>query len=41
LTVTRYVKDHDTNSLDTRIMSVAKAARYSLERMPEARTRSR
>src|SRR6202162_135312 len=31
--VTRYLKDHDTNGLDIRIMSVAEAARFSLERM--------
>ena len=33
--VTRYLKDHDTNGLDIRIMSVAEAARFSLERMRE------
>jgi isocitrate dehydrogenase len=31
--VNRYLKDHDTNGLDIRIMSVAEAARFSLERM--------
>src|SRR5467141_1616959 len=31
--VTRYLKDHDTSGLDIRIMSVADAARFSLERM--------
>jgi len=31
--VTRYLKDHDTSWLDIRIMSVAEAARFSLERM--------
>ena len=31
--VTRYLKDHDTAGLDIRIMSVAEAARFSLERM--------
>ena len=31
--VTRYLKDHDTNGLDIRIMSVGEAARFSLERM--------
>ena len=31
--VTRYLKDHDTKGLDIRIMSVAEAARFSLERM--------
>ncbi|HMH52675.1 MAG TPA: NADP-dependent isocitrate dehydrogenase [Candidatus Acidoferrum sp.] len=31
--VTKYLKDHDTNGLDIRIMSVAEAARFSLERM--------
>jgi isocitrate dehydrogenase len=31
--VTRYLKDHDTSGLDIRIMSVAEAARFSLERM--------
>jgi isocitrate dehydrogenase len=31
--VTRYLKDHDTRGLDIRIMSVAEAARFSLERM--------
>jgi isocitrate dehydrogenase len=31
--VTRYLNDHDTSGLDIRIMSVAEAARFSLERM--------
>jgi len=31
--VTRYLKDHDTSGLDIRIMPVAEAARFSLERM--------
>src|SRR5437867_6327969 len=31
--VTRYLQDHDTSGLDIRIMSVAEAARFSLERM--------
>jgi isocitrate dehydrogenase len=31
--VTRYLDDHDTGGLDIRIMSVAEAARLSLERM--------
>jgi isocitrate dehydrogenase len=31
--VTRYLQDHDTRGLDIRIMSVAEAARFSLERM--------
>ncbi|PYN92219.1 MAG: NADP-dependent isocitrate dehydrogenase, partial [Candidatus Rokuibacteriota bacterium] len=31
--VTRYLNDHDTSGLDIRIMSVADAARFSLERM--------
>ena len=31
--VTRYLRDHDTSGLDIRIMSVADAARFSLERM--------
>ena len=31
--VTRYLKEHDTSGLDIRIMSVAEAARFSLERM--------
>jgi isocitrate dehydrogenase len=35
--VTRYLKDHDTNGLDIRIMSVAEAARFSLERMREGK----
>src|SRR5205814_10603065 len=30
--VTRYLRDHDTSGLDIRIMSVADAARFSLER---------
>src|SRR4030095_12829963 len=29
----RYLRDHDTTGLDIRIMSVAEAARFSLERM--------
>jgi isocitrate dehydrogenase len=33
--VTRYLQDHDTKGLDIRIMSVAEAARFSLERMRE------
>jgi len=33
--VTRYLQDHDTSGLDIRIMSVAEAARFSLERMRE------
>src|SRR5437867_13301302 len=33
--VTRYLRDHDTRGLDIRIMSVAEAARFSLERMRE------
>jgi isocitrate dehydrogenase len=35
--VTGYLKDHDTNGLDIRIMSVAEAARFSLERMREGK----
>jgi isocitrate dehydrogenase len=35
--VTRYLRDHDTNGLDIRIMSVAEAARFSLERMREGK----
>jgi isocitrate dehydrogenase len=31
--VTRYLRDHDTSGLDIRIMPVAEAARFSLERM--------
>src|SRR5256712_1642303 len=31
--VTRYLQDHDTSGLDIRIMSVADAARFSLERL--------
>jgi isocitrate dehydrogenase len=31
--VTRYLKDHDTEGLDIRIMAVAEAARFSLARM--------
>jgi isocitrate dehydrogenase len=31
--VTRYLNDHDTSGLDIRIMSVAEAARFSLDRM--------
>src|SRR3989441_106502 len=31
--VTRYLQDHDTSGLDIRIMSVAEAARFSLERL--------
>jgi isocitrate dehydrogenase len=31
--VTRYLKEHDTSGLDIRIMSVAEATRFSLERM--------
>src|SRR5437667_7173800 len=31
--VNRYLRDHDTSGLDIRIMSVAEAARFSLERM--------
>jgi isocitrate dehydrogenase len=35
--VTRYLRDHDTSGLDIRIMSVAEAARFSLERMREGK----
>jgi isocitrate dehydrogenase len=35
--VSRYLKDHDTSGLDIRIMSVAEAARFSLERMREGK----
>jgi isocitrate dehydrogenase len=35
--VNRYLKDHDTTGLDIRIMSVAEAARFSLERMREGK----
>jgi isocitrate dehydrogenase len=35
--VTRYLQDFDTNGLDIRIMSVAEAARFSLERMREGK----
>jgi isocitrate dehydrogenase len=35
--VTRYLKEHDTTGLDIRIMSVAEAARFSLERMREGK----
>ena len=35
--VPRYLQDHDTNGLDIRIMSVAEAARFSLERMREGK----
>jgi isocitrate dehydrogenase len=35
--VTRYLKDHDTNGLDIRIMPVGEAARFSLERMREGK----
>jgi isocitrate dehydrogenase len=31
--VNRYLRDHDTSGLDLRIMSVAEAARFTLERM--------
>jgi len=31
--VTRYLKDHDTTDSNILIMSVAEAARFSLERM--------
>jgi isocitrate dehydrogenase len=31
--VTRYLRDHDTSGLDIRIMAVAEATRFSLERM--------
>ena len=35
--VNRYLRDHDTSGLDIRIMSVADAARFSLERMHEGK----
>ena len=35
--VNRYLRDHDTTGLDIRIMSVADAARFSLERMREGK----
>jgi isocitrate dehydrogenase len=35
--VTRYLEDHDTKGLDIRIMSVAEATRFSLERMREGK----
>jgi isocitrate dehydrogenase len=35
--VTKYLRDHDTSGLDIRIMSVAEAARFSLERMREGK----
>jgi isocitrate dehydrogenase len=35
--VNRYLRDHDTSGLDIRIMSVAEAARFSLERMREGK----
>jgi isocitrate dehydrogenase len=35
--VNRYLGDHDTTGLDIRIMSVADAARFSLERMREGK----
>jgi isocitrate dehydrogenase len=35
--VTTYLRDHDTRGLDIRIMSVAEAARFSLERMREGK----
>jgi isocitrate dehydrogenase len=35
--VTRYLKEHDTNGLDIRIMSVAEATRFSLERLREGK----
>jgi isocitrate dehydrogenase len=35
--VTKYLEDHDTNGLDIRIMPVAEAARFSLERMREGK----
>src|SRR5258705_1811385 len=35
--VTRYLREHDTSGLDIRIMSVAEAARFSLERMREGK----
>ncbi len=35
--VNKYLKDHDTKGLDVRIMSVAEAARFSLDRMREGK----
>ena len=35
--VNRYLKDHDTAGLDIRIMSVAEASRFTLERMREGK----
>jgi isocitrate dehydrogenase len=35
--VNRYLRDHDTTGLDIRIMSVADAARFSLERIREGK----
>jgi len=35
--VNRYLRDHDTSGLDIRIMPVAEAARFSLERMREGK----
>ncbi|MDH3976576.1 MAG: NADP-dependent isocitrate dehydrogenase, partial [Deltaproteobacteria bacterium] len=35
--VDQYLKDHDTNGLDIRIMSVAEAAKLSVERMREGK----
>jgi isocitrate dehydrogenase len=35
--VTRYLAEHDTSGLDIRIMPVAEAARFSLERMREGK----
>src|SRR5437016_1525325 len=35
--VNRYLRDHDTSGLDIRIMSVAEATRFSLERMREGK----
>ena len=35
--VNRYLKEHDTKGLDIRILSVAEAARFSLERMREGK----
>src|SRR5580765_376901 len=35
--VTRYLREHDTSGLDIRIMSVAEAARFSLERMRQGK----
>ena len=35
--VNRYLPDHDTDGLEIRIMSVAEAARFSLERMREGK----